>query len=45
MVNLTTLMGSSIDPTLDVLSNGHEFESSQEHLPKAKSCEYHGIPN
>jgi hypothetical protein len=37
----TTLRDNSIDPVLGVLFNGHQFESPQSHLLKAKSCDYH----
>ncbi len=36
------LRGSSIGPALDVLPNGHYFESPQGYLLKAKPCAYRG---
>ena len=40
-LNLKSLMGSSTDLALGVFSNGHWFESPQDHLPKVKPCAYH----
>ena len=38
-----TLRGSSTRPASGVLSNGHQFESLQDHLPKETYCAYRGI--